>query len=649
MKIFKSILIILICFIIAVLPGCRYSGGIAADRSVLKIGVEGIEGVFNPFYAESQADLEIVSQMFRPIQIKTSDNTFINHSGSISYEYVGDSQVKYTVSINDDMFFSDGSHITIDDVISFYYFISDATYDGSYKDWYLNDIVGLKEYYFDDKNFTKSISDIESTVADKYSLTTISVADYSKYLVETKLEDKYNGIDSQSPSGVIWKDYVSDLGYANEIRKISENPSDEAWLKLVAQAEAEKNPNAYNPENWYRELLYKNYLKDNYTDGTAVSEISGIKKINDYTCSILFDSRNINAISEINVPIIPRSCYTTDYIKGSADKVKESEYFIVGSGPYIIADKDESEVTMSLNDFYSDERGFRTIKFIDLKDSRKNAVENVVSGKVDVINTLVNSVNIAKLKDAPVQYFIGNCDYYVSMFFNSRSLDKNARIALMGICNPSATVDSLVGSYYTRVLLPLSIRFKEYPDDVEKVYYDESSFSIYSKLSQTPMNNLTAYYCGTEEDLEYAVLNEYKNILSQKDISLQIIISDEATKNAAIISGNADIWLERVYDGATCDKYDYFNSLGSANKTGIKSDEIDNLTFNIRSAVGFADKTKLTSHLMTLVMEEAVEWPLYQFQNITVYNTETIDAHSFSQFTKTDGFTYNIPYLKPAE
>ena len=649
MKIFKSILIILICFIIAVLPGCRYSGGIAADRSVLKIGVEGIEGVFNPFYAESQADLEIVSQMFRPIQIKTSDNTFINHSGSISYEYVGDSQVKYTVSINDDMFFSDGSHITIDDVISFYYFISDATYDGSYKDWYLNDIVGLKEYYFDDKNFTKSISDIESTVADKYSLTTISVADYSKYLVETKLEDKYNGIDSQSPSGVIWKDYVSDLGYANEIRKISENPSDEAWLKLVAQAEAEKNPNAYNPENWYRELLYKNYLKDNYTDGTAVSEISGIKKINDYTCSILFDSRNINAISEINVPIIPRSCYTTDYIKGSADKVKESEYFIVGSGPYIIADKDESEVTMSLNDFYSDERGFRTIKFIDLKDSRKNAVENVVSGKVDVINTLVNSVNIAKLKDAPVQYFIGNCDYYVSMFFNSRSLDKNARIALMGICNPSATVDSLVGSYYTRVLLPLSIRFKEYPDDVEKVYYDESSFSIYSKLSQTPMNNLTAYYCGTENDIEYSVLNEYKSILSQKGINLQIIISDEATMNAAIISGNADIWLERVYDGATCDKYDYFNSLGSANKTGIKSDEIDNLTFNIRSAVGFADKTKLTSHLMTLVMEEAVEWPLYQFQNITVYNTETIDAHSFSQFTKTDGFTYNIPYLKPAE
>ncbi len=649
MKIVKSSIIIFMCLIIALLPACKYTGGLSVNKSELKIGVEGIEGVFNPFYSQSEADKEIISQMFRPIQIKSSDNTLVNHSGSISYEYVGDSQVKYTVSINDDMFFSDGSHITIDDVLSFYYFISDATYDGTYKDWYLNDIVGLKEYYFDDKDFTKSISDIESTVAEKYSLTTISVSDYSKYLVETKLEGKYNGIDSKSPSGAVWKDYISNFGYAKEIREVSAKPSDEAWLKLVAQVEAENNPNAYNPEIWYRELLYNNYLKDNYSDGIDVSEITGIKKINDYTCSILFNSRNINAISEINALIIPKSSYSTDYIKGSADKVKETEYFSVGSGPYIIAEKDESEVTMSLNDFYSDDPGFRTLRFIDLKASGKNPVDSVISGRVDVINTIVNSENINKIKDAPVQYFIGNCNYYISMFFNSRSLDRNARIALMGICNPSNTVDSLVGSYYTRVLSPISIRFNEYPDGVEKPYYDESSFSIYSKLSQTPLNKLTAYYCGTENDPEYSVLNDYKNILLQKGIALEVIVTNEASMNAAILSGNADIWLERIYDGATCDKYNYFNSIGSDNKTGIKNTEIDNLTVNIRAGVGFADKAKMTSQLMNLVMEEAVEWPLYQFQNITVYNTESIDSQSFSEINNADGFTYYIPYLKPAE
>ena len=642
MKIIKSAIAFLVCFIIAVLPGCKNISGFTVNDSELKIGVEGLKGNYNPFYSDSDADSEIISQMFRPIQVKGTDNTLINHSGSISYEFIGEKQVKYTVSINDDMFFSDGTHITIDDVIFAYHFIADASYDGIYKDWYLNDIVGLKEYYFDDKNYAASISDIEALVAEKYSLTTISVDDYAKYLAETNLEGKYNGIDSKSPSGITWKEYISNLGYNSEINLISENPTDESWLKLVARAEAENNPNAYNPETWYRELLFKNYMKDNYTDGIDVTEISGIKKINDYTCSVLFNSRNINAISEINALLIPKSCYLTDYIKGSAEKVKEISYFSVGSGPYIIAENNEKEVKMLSNEFYGEEIGFRSIKFIDLAASGDNPVDSVASGKVDVIKSVVSSENINKLKDAPVQYFINDCNYYISMFFNTRSLDLSARMALMGICNPNNAVDGLVGSYYS----PLSIRFNEYPGEISKAYYNEDSFSIYSKLSKTPLDNLTVYYSGKESDLEYTFLITYKDILSKKGVNLEIVVADEATKNAAIKSGNADFWLERVYDGPTCDKFEYYNSMGSDNKTGINSAEIDNITLNIRSAVGFSDKSEMTSQLMKLVMEQAVEWPLYQLQSMTVYNTETVSPESFFESNKSDGFTYFIPYLK---
>lgn len=649
MKIIKSVITLLICLIFAVLPGCKNLGGFTVGNAELKIGVEGLNGNYNPFYSVSDADYEIVSQMFRPIQIKGTDNTLINHSGSISYEFIGENQVKYTVSINDDMFFSDGTHITIDDVIFAYHFIADASYDGIYKDWYLNDIVGLKEYYFDDQNYTASISKIEASVADNYSLTTISVDNYIKYLVETKLEGKYNGIESKAPSGVTWKDYISNLGYREEINSVSENPTDESWLRLVARAEAENNPNAYNPETWYRELLFKNYMKDNYSDGIDVTQISGIKKINDYTCSVLFNSRNINAISEINALLIPKNCYSTDYIKGSAEKVKEISYFSAGSGPYIIAESNEKEVKMLSNDFYDEEIGFRSIKFIDLAASGDNPVDSVASGKVDVIKSVVSSENINKIKEAPVQYFINDCDYYISMFFNTRSIDLSARMALMGICNPNNAVDGLVGSYYTRIYSPLSIRFNEYPDEITKAYYNEDSFSIYSKLSKTPLDNLSVYYSGKESDLEYTFLITYKDILSKKGINLEIVVADEEAKNAAIKSGNADIWLERVYDGATCDKFDYFNSVGSENKTGINSTEIDNITLNIRSAVGLADKKGMTAQLMKLVMEQAVEWPLYQLQTMTVYNTETVSSESFSESNNSDVFTYFIPYLKPVD
>lgn len=649
MKILKSALIVLLCFAVALLPGCKYLGTFSGGNTELKIGVEGIEGIFNPFYSESEADLEIVSQMFRPVQIKGTDNSLINQSGSISYEFDGENRVKYTVSINDDMFFSDGTHITIDDIISFYHFIADASYDGIYKDWYLNDIVGVKEYYFDDNKFSESISDIEADVAEKYTLTTISVEDYSKYLVSTKLEGKYAGIDSKAPSGVTWREYISGFGYYDEINAAAEKNTDEAWLKLVADIEAENNPNAYNPETWYRELLYKNYLKDNYSDGIDVTAISGIKKINDYTCSVLFNSRNINAVSEINALIIPRSSYATDYIKGSADKIKEIKSFTVGSGPYIIAENSESEVKMSANEFYEEECGFRTLKFIDVASSGDSLSDSVASGRVDVINTPVNLENYNRIKDAPVQHFVNNSDYYISMFYNTRTLDLNARIALMSICTPDNAVDGLVGSYYTRLFSPLSIRFNEYPEKNDKAYYDENSFSIYSKLSQTPLGNLTAYYAGDESDLEYTFLITYKDILSKKGINLELLVADEETVNAAIISGKADIWLEKVYDGATCDKYEYYNSLGAVNKTGLKSDEIDVLTSNIRTAVGFADKSQMTEKLLELVMDQAVEWPLYQLQTMTVYNTEKISPESFAEVNRADGYTYYIPYLKPAE
>ncbi|MBQ4603502.1 MAG: hypothetical protein IJB16_02770 [Clostridia bacterium] len=647
MKIKKAVFIILMCFIIGFLPGCKNIGVFSSGNTELKIGVEGLSGNYNPFYAQNKADVEIISQMFRPIQIKSTDNSLINYSGSISYEFVGDSQVKYTVSINDDMRFSDGSHITIDDVIFFYHFIADASYDGIYKDWYLNDIVGLKEYYFDDINYEKSILNIERTVSEKYTLSTISVDDYTDYLVKTKLEGKFDSAGGKTPSGQTWNEYLISLGYENEIKELGNKPSEDALLKLAAKAEAENNPSVYNPESWYREYLYENFLKSNYIDGVDVTEISGIKKINDYTCSILFNSRNINAISEINALIIPKNAYSSEYIKGTAEKVKELNFLSVGSGPYIITESAEEDVRMSFNEFYTDEScEFKNLRFIDILAKGYDPIESVVSGKIDIVSTTADFNSVNALKDAPVQYYINNNDNYVSAFFNTRSLDFEARKALMGICNPIDTVEGIVGSYYTRVLSPLNIRFAEYPSDIAEPYYSEHTYSFYSKLNDSPVKNVTAYYFGNESDLEYSFLLSYREILLQRGVSLEIVTADEETYNEAIYSSKADMWIEKVYSGATCDKYDYFNVNGSLNKTGLNVTEINDLTSAIRSAVGLTNKTAMTSQLMRLVMQQAVEWPLYQLQTLTVYNTEKISTDSFLETNESDGFTYFIPKLK---
>lgn len=642
MKILKSIFCVLICICVFIFPSCK--GG--SSLSELKIGVQGISGEFNPFYAETEADREIVMQMFRSIQRLDGNNKLVNYSGGISYEYVGDTQVEYTVSINKDLRFSDGTNITIDDVIFFYHLIADASYDGYYKNWYLNDIEGLKEYYFDDKNYEDSIRKIEEKIEKNYTLTTIEASDYVKYLTETMLEGKFDGnLNSASSSGISWKEYLLKLGYGEAIEDLGKNPSQDKIIKLVATAEAESNPLAYNPENWYRQKLYAEYIKNNYKNGTDVESISGIKKVDDYTCTVLFNSGNINAISQLNAILVSKSAFSAEYVKGEADKIRQLGSFNVASGPYVLSDYKSGAAVLSSNVYYGESGDFSTLRFVDISDE-KDPVKLVASGRVDVIETVATADNINKLLNKDVSYFIEDCNYYVSLFLNTRTLDLSARKALIGICDVNAAVEAQIGSYYTKPLRPMSVRFDEYPSQVTGPYHSASAFTVYNMGTSQKISEVNLYYCGSEDDLEYIAVAEYKNVLAEKGIMLNIVVSDENTLNAAILSGKADIWVEKVYDGASCDKFDYYNSVGQNNKTGINRAEIDTLTASIRSAIGYSNKAGMTAQLMELVMEEAVECPLYQQQKMTIYNTETVNPESFDKLTAMDGFTYVIPLLK---
>ena len=648
MRFLKVLLILSVCISVVFLSSCGVFNNLSVNNTELKIGVTtDISGNFNPFYCESDGDKQIIAQTARPIQRVATDNTLVNHSGGISYEFIGETDVKYTVSIQNDMKFSDGTNITIDDVIFYYYFISDATYDGLYKEWYLNDIEGLKEYYFDDKNYKASIAEIENTISEKYSVSTIGTDDFVKYLVATKIDGKFNGdVNSVSSYGITWKDYLSKLGYTEAYNDLGENPSEEKILKLVATVEAENNPNAYNPESWYRDQLYKKYIEKNYSDGIDVAEISGIKKINDYTCTVIFNSKNINAVSQLNALLVSKNFYSAEYIKGKAEKVKEiSGVSSVCSGPYIVTEFDDKKTVAVANEYYDDgEFDFNRLEFIETAD--EEAVKDVTSGKIDVVSTKATSSVISSLADKPVVYYISNERRYVSAFFNTRSLETSARMALMGLFSVSDVLENEIGSYYTKLISPISIRYSEYPSSVTNPYYSESSFSAYKMITDNFVKEVTAYCCRDENSLEYKVLNAYKKILSEKDITLKIVLTDEASMYNAVQNSVADLWIDYVDDGATCDKYEYYNSFGKYNYTAVSTSDIDEMTSKIRSSIGFSDKAQMTETLMKLVMEQAVEYPVYQLQTVTIYNVDTVNPDSLSGFDDYDGFTYVIPFLE---
>ena len=144
MKIINAFVSLMLIISLILLAGCKNLSSLSVGEAELKIGVDKIGSELNPFYAAENE--EILNQIYVPVLQKTADNSLKNYCGGISYEYVGTNQIKYTITIRDNLRFSNGDYATIQDLIEFFYFISDATYKGTYSDWYLNDIAGLKEW-----------------------------------------------------------------------------------------------------------------------------------------------------------------------------------------------------------------------------------------------------------------------------------------------------------------------------------------------------------------------------------------------------------------------------------------------------------------------------------------------------------------------
>lgn len=643
---FKRLISLILVASIVILSSC--SGAFNNNADELIIGVENITGEFNPLYATGEADRNISSQIFGFVQQQVKDNSMVNSCGGISYEYVGDSQVKYTVTLRDDLFFSDGTHVTVDDLIFVYHLIADATYDGVYSDWHLNDVEGMDEYYYDDENYDASVAEIENRLLTEYSASAISASDYIAYLVMTSLEGKFKGdLDSDAPNGKTWREYFTEIGYDAELQSLGEAPAEIELLKLAARAEVENNPLAYSPENYYRDILYSEYLGKNYSDGINVTSISGINKINDYSCTILFNSKNINTVSQINIPIISKAVYEAEYVKGHASIIREKSADAIGCGAYKINQSNDGEVTLTLNShYYGGTPDFASLRFVDLEALGKEPIDAIKDGEVDIISVTATDKSVKDLDSDKIKTVFANQKCYYSVFFNTRTLEIGQRKALAGLCNFNSLLSARLGPYYTAVYMPLSIRFPEYPSEVIAPVYSETTFTGYMQLNPGGIRDINAYCCGQNGSIENAVMLEFKKILNSNGVNLNVVNTDEAGLNEAIRSGKADIWIESVPDGATSDKFDYYHSNGKLNKTGLNVAEVDFKTLQFRSTVGFIDKDEVVKNLLTLAMEQSVECPLFQLQTVTAYNIDKISPDSFGVDFNYDSYANVIPLLK---
>ena len=138
-----------------VLASTTACGGTTSAPDALVIMTEELDGLFNPFFSTTGADATIVSMT----QIGMLGSDYVNgdvavaygkdHSVAvldyaINYDSAAD-KTTYTFVLKNDIVYSDGHPMTMEDVLFNLYVYLDPVYTGS-STMYSTDIVGLQDY-----------------------------------------------------------------------------------------------------------------------------------------------------------------------------------------------------------------------------------------------------------------------------------------------------------------------------------------------------------------------------------------------------------------------------------------------------------------------------------------------------------------------
>lgn len=607
-----------------------------ADKTLV-IGVPAnFEEKWNPFIAESAYDRQVIDQVFTaPIRIN-AQNEVIPYAGNITSVINEDGTVTYTVTVNEGMVFSDGEPVTIDDYIYYLYVTADPSYTGP-APLVSKDIKGVKEYYYDDPDYAVSVGAFEKEAERKYSPSTITQEDFMFYLVESKLEGWYAGIDSYD-----WIGYIESEGFGDELQYIDPT-NEEQLLELLALVEYTNYADGYDPQTWWADYLAKAYIAENLSGTEHVETISGIQKIDDYTCTVTFNSIDIYGDRNISGYLTPAHYYG-EFKKGDVSKILANMQPL-GSGPYVFQGFSDNIATCTANPLYFEGvPNIGTVKWQFVPDN--DTLPSLASGAIDIANPSGSMENIEEMDALGIAYDLIPFAGYGYAGFNANNLDLNVRKGLWSLMDRETSVKGYYGDIAQVIERPMVPNLAEYPHDAT-VYYPystEKALEYFKAAGYTQQNGklvnaegkqlvVNAYIggSGTGDHPAYAMLTSAAEDLAALGGEIQINDVNFAVLQAAMNDGTADIWIMAWGNVIDCDKREQFKSTGGQNRYGIADPELDALLDEIVVTIDLEERRALVSEMLDMAMELCIELPIYQRNDIIAYNAQTVDLTSLPE------------------
>ena len=399
-----------------------------ADGTIV-LAETGFEGKFSPFFASSAADQDVIDlTQLGLLGADRKGEMVLNGIEGETREYNGteytyrgtsdctvtenaDGTVTYDIKLRDDLKFSDGEPVTIDDVIFSMYVYLDPTYDGSVT-MYSTPIVGLEEY-------RSSMSTLSKLIGEAGEDNT----DYTNFTEEQQKAFW----DAVNDGGVKFAQEIVDYMMTNGATDVASAAAGWGFDGLAADAtakdfflaigtqydwnfsamEAETAGTALSdliPEDVYA------YATTGVTVGTDVPSVAGIVKTGDYSMTVTLTEVNATAIYQLPVTVCPMHYYgETDkydydnnmfgFVKGDLSHVKSVTSTPVGSGPYTFEGWSNGAVTLQKNPTYwKGEPKIDTVIWREMQDEDK--IPGVVSGTIDVTDPSYSKEAAEQIKEA---------------------------------------------------------------------------------------------------------------------------------------------------------------------------------------------------------------------------------------------------------
>ena len=472
----KILALLLSATMLFTLGGCssegkdNNKGGVG--NNTLVIGTSTFNGVFNPFFYNTAYDIQAFETVFTSVCETNENNEIIDKGGSITAEEVtaedGNVQTLYTIKLKEGMKFHDGEDVTIDDLIFAYYVYADPTYDGMASFISSIDIVGMKEYYYDDANYSSKVAEIEAEAEKKAA----TEEGFIQYLIDSNCEDWYKGDpNGDIGDGTTFIEYLKNEGY--EADSVASNGNE--FLKLLAKCEYEKYKDSYDAVTWWTSALSKDYISAGLEDGIDVETITGINKVDDLTCTVLVNGINVSGDRQLALqPLTPEHYYGEGFVKGNLSGVKAKNDTPMGSGPYKWVGYDNNVVSVTkFDDYFLGAPKIENIKYQVVEEEQK--VNAIISGDIDITDPSASLEIMEELEANEIEYsLIGYPGYGYIAISAKRVPDLKVREGLMHLMTREQAIATYYGELAQVIERPMTPTLAEYPQDAKEYWgYDK--------------------------------------------------------------------------------------------------------------------------------------------------------------------------------